>query len=285
MNTLRLKPLNIKTNDEYKNESTSLKIINSYLENLRNEKQELTFNIENFSSKLNFNGIKIIINDEPNLLIRKLLKDNETYSNILIDETTIKNKNIFHINYFTKISDIINTKKNSILHEYLKKKDIATNDLNLQDFITKSFFNMNDQNLENIATIDFSSASIMDYLEINNQYLTKNNFKDILAILKNSSTDKKLIILNDYNILTIDQIISEYINDFDFLIFTKNINKWINNRKQLELIVVLNDFVSEKYKIDSLEILNDDLFISYLEKNLKYEKIELKRYLEEFKKC
>lgn len=284
MNTLRLKPLNIKTSEEYKNHSSDITTLNKHLDNLRKDNEKLSFLIDNFSSKLNFNGIKIIITDEPNLLIRKLLNDNETYSRIQINDNTIRNKNIFHISHFTKISDILNSKKNGLLHQYLKKKDILKSDLQLQDFISKSFINMEDRNLDNISSIDYSDASILDYLEIGNEYLTKETFHSILSILKDSSTDKMLIILNDYNLISIDEIALNYSKDFDFLIFTKNINKWILNRNYLELIVILSDFVNEKYKIDSLEILDDDLFISFLEKNLKYEKLELKKYLENFKK-
>ncbi|MEG1009653.1 MAG: hypothetical protein RSF67_07590, partial [Clostridia bacterium] len=238
MNILRLKPLTIKTSAEYKNQSNDIAIINKQLDRLRNNNDLLTFQIDNFSSKLSFNGIKIIINDEPNLLIRNLLNDNQTYSRIIINDSCIRNKNIFHIDYFTRVSDILNSKKNGLLHEYLKTKDIANNDHILQDFISQSFFNMKDKNLESISTIDFSTASIIDYLEINNDYLTKENLNCILSILKESSTDKILIILNDYNLIPIDEIITNYINDFHFLIFTKIINKWITSREYLELVVI-----------------------------------------------
>lgn len=280
-NILNLKTLTISKESEIV--VKGLDNISKALDKLNDaNKMKLKFNLDNLSSEFEYHGLKIIVCDEPNLLIRKLLNNNDINSKILINDNLVKNKYIYHIHSFSKICDFINSKSNSVFHEYLKKKDIFQTDLELQNFIAEKYCSLKDEDLETVSDIDYSEASLLDHIEISKEYVTNQNIVSLLNIIKNGTNDKQLILLNDYNILSINQIIENYIDSFNFIIFTNNLRKWVNDFSCAELTVIINDFVNEEFKIDSLEILDKNILIKYLEKMYKKQKNENKLFIDKF---
>lgn len=280
-NKLCLKPLTIKKDIEYANKSTSTKIITDEIDKLTSiDKKKLKFNIDNLSSDFEYHGLKIIVCDNPDIFVRNILNNNESYSRICIDENLVRNKNIFHIHPFSKISDFINNKSNGLLHEYLKSKDIESNNKEFEEFIGQKYYQFDDKYLESITDINLEKASILDYIEVSKEYLDSDNIKSLLNIIKGSDKNKQLIIINDYRILDIESIIVDYIDHFNFLVITNDLKRWINDFKYLECLVIINEFVNQEFTIDSLEILDKKTLIKYLEKRFKYEKNDNKLYLD-----
>lgn len=266
--------------------SREKKIVVKGLENIRKDldelnksnKMKLKFNVDNLTSEIEFNGIRIVFCDDANLFVRKIIDNNEINSKIMINGNVVKNKNICHIHSFSKVSDFINTKNNGIFHEYLKKKDIFKKDLELQNYITEKFFEIKDENVESLTDVDFTDASVLNYIKISNDYINSNNIKNLLEILKDGCFDKQLILINDYNVLTIGEIIKNYLKDFNFVIVTNNLKKWLGDFSYIELIVVINDFVSKEFGIDALEILNKNILVDYLTKRNEKNKEENREF-------
>lgn len=266
--------------------SREKKIIEKGLENIRKDldelnksnKMKLKFNVDNLTSEIEFNGIRIVFCDDANLFIRKIIDNNEINSKIMINGNVVKNKNICHIHSFSKVSDFINTKNNGIFHEYLKKKDIFKKDLELQNYITEKFFEIKDENVESLTDVDFTDASVLNYIKISNDYINSNNIKKLLEILKDGCFDKQLILINDYNVLTVSEIVKNYLKDFNFVIVTNNLKKWLGDFSYIELIVVINDFVSREFGIDALEILNKNILVDYLTKRNEKNKEENREF-------
>lgn len=257
--------------------------INKALEKINNSnKMSLKFKLDNISSEFEYFGLKIIVCDEPNILIREILNNNDIFSKILINDNLLKNKYIHHIHPFSKISDFLNNRTNSIFHEYLKKKDIQKINLEFQDFITSKYYLLNDKDVETISDIDFSSASLLDYIDISNEYINSENINSLLQILSKGFNGKQLIILNDYNILDIKMIINNYIDSFNFIVFTNDIKKWIDDFTYSEFIVIINEFINKEFKIDALEILDKEILIKYIEKSFKNLKSKNKAFINNF---
>ncbi len=280
-NILRLNPLIIKKDDEYKDKTTSTKLI---LENINKlnaaKKLNLKFNLDYLSSSFEFHGLKIIVCDYPDLFVRDILNNNESYSKISINDSLVRNKNIFHIHSFSKINDFINNKSNGILHEYLKSKDIENNNKMFEEFIGQKYYELKDEYLENVTDINLEKASILDYIDINKEYVDNKTIISLLNIIRGYDKNKQLVIVNDYNIIDIDNIICNFIDNFNFIIVTNDLNKWINDFKYIECIVVINKFINDEFNIDSLEILDKKTLIKYLEKRFKYNKNINKSFLE-----
>lgn len=266
--------------------SREKKIVVKGLENIRKDldelnksnKMKLKFNVDNLTSEIEFNGIRIVFCDDANLFVRKIIDNNEINSKIMINGNVVKNKNICHIHSFSKVSDFINTKNNGIFHEYLKKKDIFKKDLELQNYITEKFFEIKDENVESLTDVDFTDASVLNYIKISNDYINSNNIKKLLEILKDGCFDKQLILINDYNVLTVSEIVKNYLKDFNFVIVTNNLKKWLGDFSYIELIVVINDFVSREFGIDALEILNKNILVDYLTKRNEKNKEENREF-------
>lgn len=271
INVLNIKPKIIKKEKIEQKQITTLNI-DKVEQLLSKNKQKLKFNLENINSEFIYNGLKIVVCDNPDIFVRDVLNNNDTYSNIFIGNYLLKNKLIFHIHSFSKISDFLNTKNNSLLHEYLKTKDIDKNNQEIQDFITKKYYDLNDKFLENLSDVVLEKATILDYINIKKDYLDTNNIIDLLNVLKDSNfKNRQLIIINDYQVLDINTIINNYSEYFDFLIITDDIKKWVNNVNFLECIIIINQFVKDEFNVDALEILDKNILLDYLEKRFFYE--------------
>lgn len=280
-NILRLKPFII-SSDAEKN-VRSIKEISNQIEKINfNRKFKLRFSIEDLTSEFTYHGLKIIVCDEINVLLRDLLNDNNSYSKILINNKFVRNKDIVHIHSFSKISDFLNTKNNGILHEFLKNKDIEKNNLKFEDFIIQQFKEIKNDDLNKLSEIDLTDATILNFVNISKDYINSENIINLLNIIKFGTNDKPLIIINDYQIIDIELILKTYINDFHFLIFTNNLSKWINDIRYIECLIIINDFIKDELKVDSLEILDKRTLVKYLSKKIKQEKEYNKKFLENF---
>lgn len=281
-NILRLKPLSIIKDQDLKTKHNSLTLMNNEIDKLTSSKKQiLKFNLDNISSTFEYHGLKIIVCDEPDIFVRNLLNKNESYSNVYINDHLVRNKNIFHIHAFSKISDFINNKNNGLLHNYLKSKDIEKNNLEFEDFITQKYFDFHDNDLEQVTDIDLSKSSILDYISVNSEYINNENIFNLLNIIKDSDTDKKLVIINDYKIINIENIIKNYLDSFNFLIITNDLKKWMNDFRFVECIIIINKFINDEFRIDALEILDKQILIKYLEKILKKYKQDNKEIMNE----
>ena len=285
-NILRLKPYSI-SNECYKiNASQKLSNITKVLDKYNaTNKSSLKFLVNNLSSELEYHGLKVVVCDEPNLFIRQILNNDESYTKIFIDNKQIKSSYVYHLHYFSKIVDFLNTKNNSVLHEYLKRKDIDKNNLEIPDFVVNKYYNFKDEYLEKITDVNFEKVNLLSYLTINDEYVNENNIDSILNIIKNGSNDKQTILINDYDILKLDLIVEKYIDDFNFIIFTNDMTKWISNFDFIECFVVINDFVVKEFKTDALEILNKKILIKYLQKSSKKNKNDSKLLIEDIDIC
>lgn len=280
-NQLRLTPLIISNKNINENQSKSIKNIVESIDKISlKNKDKLKFNIEDLSSDFTYYGLKIIVCDNPNIFLRNILNIESSYSKILINNKFVRNKDIFHIHSFSKISDFLNTKNNGILHEYLKKQDIEKSNLKFEDFILNQFEEVKNKDLNNLIEIDLSKASMLDFLNISKEYINSNNIICLLNILKQGTNDKPLIIINDYQIIDINLILKDYIKDFNFLIFTNNLKKWMNEISYIECLVIINDFIKSELKIDSLEILDKKILLKYLSKKIKKEKDDNKNFID-----
>lgn len=280
-NKLRLKPLTISGNNASLKQSKSIKEISNEINKTNiNNNLKLKFNLDDLSSEFTYHGLKIIVCEEPNFLLRDLLNEDNSYSKILINNKLVRNKDIFHIHSFSKISDFLNTKNNGILHEFLKQKDIEKSNLKFENFIINQFNEIKNDDLDNLSEIDLSDASILNFLNITKEYVNYKNIFSLLDIIKVGTNDKPLIIINDYQIIDIEYILDKYISDFYFLIFTNNFLKWIKDIKFIECLVIINSFIKNELKIDSLEILDKSTLVKYLTRKNKKEKEDNKNFLE-----
>lgn len=280
-NILNLKTLTISKENKILVKGTS-DIYKALEEIDKSNKMTLKFKLSNISSEFEYFGLKIIVCDEPNIMIREILNNNEIFSKISINDNLIKNKYIHHIHPFSKLSDFLTNRSNGIFHEYLKKKDIEKVNLEFQDFITSKYYSLNDKDMEKISDVEFSKASLLDYIDISNEYINSENINNLLKILSKGYNGKQLILLNDYNILNIKEILNNYIGSFNFIVFTSDLKKWINDFTYSEFLVIINDFINKEFKIDALEILNKEILIKYIEKSFKNLKNKNKVFMNNF---
>lgn len=280
-NKLRLTPLIIDGKNKIEKQSKSIEQLTHMIDKINfNNKSKLRFNLDDLSSEFTYYGLKIIVCDNPNIFLRSLLNEDSSYSKILIDNKIIRNKDIFHIHSFSKVSDFLNAKNNGILHEFLKKNDIEKSNLKFEDFVLNEFYEIKNDDLDSLSEIDLSDATLLNFLNISKKYIDSKNIINLLNIIKNGTNDKSLIILNDYKIIDIDTILKEYIKDFNFLIFTNNFKNWINDIKYAEIMIIINEFIKNELKLDSLEILDNKTLIKYLSKKIKKDKDDNKNFME-----
>jgi hypothetical protein len=205
----------------------------------------ISFNYLNNYYNFDYLGIKIMKNVNTNKLIRSLLNDEEIESNISINNYHIKNKDIIIISPFTKINDILSSKTNGNLHNFLKDEKIIDSNSIIEKTITNEFnkFKMIDQ----LTDINLSKVDLINFIDINDNFVSEKNIKLILDILKNT-TSKKLIIFNDVEYIKISEL-DQYISYFNFLYV---VNEYEENYKNLIdykyfLILVKNNLMYDHF--------------------------------------
>jgi len=187
-----------------------------------------TISFNYFDNYYNFDylGVKIMKHVNTNKLIRLLLNDNEIDSNISINNYRIKNKDIIIISPFTKINDILSSRTNGNLHNFLKDEKVIDSNSIIEKSITDEFNKFT--KIEQLTELNLSKVDLINYVDINDNFVSEKNIKLILEILKNT-TSKKLIIFNDVEYIKISEL-DQYISFFNFLYV---INEYEENYKNL----------------------------------------------------
>ncbi|MDK2819921.1 MAG: hypothetical protein KFW07_03730 [Mycoplasmataceae bacterium] len=213
------------------------------IENSHND----TIKFQYFDSLFNFDysGIKIIKNNNTNKFIRGLINDDENVnSNISVNDFYIKNKDIIIISPFTKMKDILSSRVNGNVHNYLKNKSLLDSNSNIEKTIVKEYQVFDE--VFDLTDINLTKVDIINYIDIKDEFVSENNIKQIFNIL-NDNNNKKLIIFNDVDYLKIYEledflvnfnfifVVNSYDNTYevienfeDFVIFTRNksLNDW-----------------------------------------------------------
>jgi len=186
----------------------------------------ISFNYLDNYYNFDYLGVKIMKHVNTNKLIRLLLNDNEIDSNISINNYRIKNKDIIIISPFTKINDILSSRTNGNLHNFLKDEKVIDSNSIIEKSITDEFNKFT--KIEQLTELNLSKVDLINYVDINDNFVSEKNIKLILEILKNT-TSKKLIIFNDVEYIKISEL-DQYISFFNFLYV---INEYEENYKNL----------------------------------------------------
>lgn len=181
--------------------------------------KDLSFNKNNVNHFFEYCGFSVIKTKNTNKSIKELLFNNYYESYIKINGIIIKNKDVIIISPFTKISDILSSKTNGNLHHYLKEQNCFSVNNEIETFISQKIDALT-STFNELIDIDLSKCDVINYIDIKDEFITKENIKKILEILKQYE-NKKLIIFNDVDYLDYDSIM-DYINHFNFLYFVND---------------------------------------------------------------
>ncbi|WP_022935207.1 hypothetical protein ACJA28_00335 [Mesomycoplasma moatsii] len=169
-----------------------------------------------------YSGFKIIKCLNTNKAIKEMLYKDNIYSNIKMNDTFLKQKDIILISPFTKISDILSSRINANLHNWLKQNELMNINIELENFVSSKLQKF-ENDLEQIVDYDFSKCDLIHFLNIKDEFISESNIEKIFNILK--TFDKKfLIIFNDINYLSYESL-SKYFQFFNFLYFVNSIDE------------------------------------------------------------
>ncbi len=189
---------------------------------------KIAFIKNNLSYYYEFMGLKIIKCLNTNKTIKDLLFKNIYDTYIKINDTYLRQKDVIVISPFTKIKDILNSKINGNIHNYLKEKDLFNISKDIENFVTEKL-NKCDISFKNVIEYDLSKCDLINYVDVKEEFVSSENIIDILKILK--TYDKKLLIIfNDIDYLDFDKII-EFLPFYNFLYFVNSLD---DNYKQIE---------------------------------------------------
>ena len=196
--------------------------------NIIEHKSLVQFDIYNKSFIFEYYGIKIISTNNTNKFIRNIICGNLVNSNIKISGNYIRHSNIIVISLFSRISDILNSRVNGSIHNYLKDNiNLGNVNKNINNLITKEYQEIN--SIHKVTNLDFSKSDLINFIDVSNEYINEENFFSILEILKEIN-NKKTIIFNDIDFIKYNNCVG-YIKWFNF-IFVSN-NSDINNKEML----------------------------------------------------
>ncbi len=185
----------------------------------------ISFNYLDNYYNFDYLGVKIMKHVNTNKLIRLLLNDDEIDSNISINNYRIKNKDIIIISPFTKINDILSSRTNGNLHNFLKDEKVIDSNSIIEKSITDEFNKFT--KIEQLTELNLSKIDLINYVDINDNFVSEKNIKLILEILKNT-TSKKLIIFNDVEYIKISEL-DQYISFFNFLYVINEYEEYYKN--------------------------------------------------------
>lgn len=195
-----------------------------------NSSDSITFHYFDSYFDFEYSGVKIIKNHNTNKFIRNLLNDDEnTNSNISINDFHVKNKDIIIISPFTKIKDILSARTNANMHNYLKNKDIMRSNSNIENSIINEYKEF--EEIFDLTDINLTKADLINYIEIKDEFVNSENIKQIFNIL-NDKNNKKLVIFNDVDYLKIEEL-KEFLINFNFLFI---VNYYEDNYEDIENI-------------------------------------------------
>lgn len=218
----------------------------------------LEINTKNKNYEFKFDGLKIFENENTTKLYKELFFD----AQIFIDNKLIKNENIIYINELTKISDLIDMSKKSVIMQLILDNIYDYEILNRDNIISIQ------NKINNLLGYELLENKDSDYIKLINLIfeLIDSDFlnNEILKlIIDKILLEKKLIIIDNVSWLNIE-LISNYLNNHDFIILTNDIRNLINSTKYFEC------YVNEQLN----EILDLDILINYLQKEINENNID-----------
>lgn len=221
----------------------------------------LAYNNENWD--LSFFGIKVFQVKNVNLFTKNFYIQclESKFSNC-----EIYKNNLFIISDFTKVSDLLQMSKNSILFKNILDILLEENFLD-EKILLKVLDNINNKfDCEILEEKKDINKIVNNLFEINeNLYLNKKIFLKILS--SNIFSEKITFIINDLSWLKVKDI-NSYINSYNFIFITNDFRKNISNIKELEIVVFVNKMI--------FEVVDHDKLISFLEKEINFNNLKEK---------
>lgn len=229
-----------KINFEYFNEEKISEIIEKSKIKIPDYNTIISFNYHENYYNFDYLGLKFIKHHNTNKLIRTLLfnEENIVNSNISINNIPIKNKDIIIISPFTKINDILSSKVNGNVHNFLKDEGIIETNSKIESTIVDQYNSFN--KIFELTDLNLAKVDLINYVDIKDSFISEDNIELIFEILKNN-TSKKLIILNDVDYINIKKI-EKYITNFNFLyIINENDDSYKNILNYENFLILIKD--------------------------------------------
>lgn len=189
----------------------------------------------NINIDLDYNGIKILQSNNPNLFYKEIILD----SSIYIDDYKIKNENIIYINNFSQLKDFMNLNKKSNIYSRIIELLFEYKIINYENInqIINIINGEYQYELLEINEGDNSKLISMFFELLNDKYLDQNLLE---IILNNVFDDKKLIILDNIEWINLE-FLSKFLNQHYFLVLTNNFEKYIQNYKEFEILTIMKN--------------------------------------------
>ncbi len=210
----------------------------------------------NINIDLDYNGIKILQSNNPNLFYKDVILD----SSIYIDDYKIKNENIIYINNFSQLKDFMNLNKKSNIYSRIIELLFEYKIINYENInqIINIINGEYQYELLEINEGDNSKLISMFFELLNDKYLDQNLLE---IILNNVFDDKKLIIFDNIEWINLE-FLSKFLNQHHFLVLTNNFEKYIQNYKEFEILTIM------KNNYDYFDVLDINHLCVYLQSEL-----------------
>ena len=210
----------------------------------------------NINIDLDYNGIKILQSNNPNLFYKDVILD----SSIYIDDYKIKNENIIYINNFGQLKDFMNLNKKSNIYSRIIELLFEYKIINYENInqIINIINGEYQYELLEINEGDNSKLISMFFELLNDKYLDQNLLE---IILNNVFDDKKLIIFDNIEWINLE-FLSKFLNQHHFLVLTNNFEKYIQNYKEFEILTIM------KNNYDYFDVLDINHLCVYLQSEL-----------------
>lgn len=210
----------------------------------------------NINIDLDYNGIKILQSNNPNLFYKDVILD----SSIYIDDYKIKNENIIYINNFSQLKDFMNLTKKSNIYSRIIELLFEYKIINYENInqIINIINGEYQYELLEINEGDNSKLISMFFELLNDKYLDHNLLE---IILNNVFDDKKLIIFDNIEWINLE-FLSKFLNQHYFLVLTNNFEKYIQNYKELGILTII------KNNYDYFDVLDINHLCVYLQSEL-----------------
>ncbi len=205
--------------------------------------RNIMFHIFGNTFEFDYCGVKIIKTENTNKFIRALYNE-EGKSLISMDNIRLRDNNIFIISPLTRINDLLNTKTSGAVAEYLRNDNCEDNK-RIENEISNIYVEKG-EDLKAITEIDLTKATLLNFLDIKDEFVSENNIENILSILK--TTTKKLIIFNDVEYLPLG-FCEKWLKYFDFLYIFNSFERNYERIKDWEDLTLI-------YKNEKIEEIN-----------------------------
>lgn len=210
----------------------------------------------NINLDLDYNGIKILQTNNPNLFYKDVIID----SSIYIDDYKVKNENIIYINNFSQLKDFMNLNKKSNIYSRIIELLFEYKIINYDNInqIVNIINNEYQYELLELNEGDNAKLISMFFELLNDKYLDKILLE---IILNNVFDDRKLIILDNIEWINLE-FLAKFLNQHYFLVITNNFEKYIQNYKELEILTIM------KNNYDYFDVLDINHLCVYLQSEL-----------------